>query len=208
MTHVCKHLSIVVAAAVVLSAGGFARAQEIAAPHSGELKKLGGKFLTKGFKSSWSPDGKRIVFGGGSHVQIRYTVPTDVNLRPGPPASTLTATSRLQRMHLTPAFPTRSPFAPATRPVVRITSTPCPDTITRCDMCEPYVTPPALRPSQLSLDPVADPVVDPVVDPEQAKRVEGSKVEGPFPLLEILTEESLDAIALAYKRASVSAILV
>jgi len=41
------------------------RDQPAATPHSGEIKKLGGKIIAKGFKSSWSPDGKRIVFGGG-----------------------------------------------------------------------------------------------------------------------------------------------
>ena len=31
-----------------------------------EIKKLGGKSLTKGYKSSWSPDGTRVVFGLGA----------------------------------------------------------------------------------------------------------------------------------------------
>lgn len=65
MTRACRHFSIVVAVAMMLSAGSVAGAQEAAAPHVAEIKKLGAKFLAKGFKSSWSPDGKRIVFGRG-----------------------------------------------------------------------------------------------------------------------------------------------
>ncbi len=30
-----------------------------------EFKKLGGKFLAKGHRSTWSPDGKKIAFGKG-----------------------------------------------------------------------------------------------------------------------------------------------
>ncbi len=46
--------------AVVGPAGG-SQADAIA-----DIKRLGGKFLAKGFKSSWSPDGKKTVFGSGT----------------------------------------------------------------------------------------------------------------------------------------------
>ena len=35
-------------------------------PAVAEVKTRGAKLLAKGFKSSWSPDGKRIVFGRGA----------------------------------------------------------------------------------------------------------------------------------------------
>ena len=38
-------------------------------PQVQSLRELGAKFLTKGFKSSWAPDGKRLVFG---HQEAPY----------------------------------------------------------------------------------------------------------------------------------------
>ena len=34
------------------------------------IKRLGGRFLVQGCKSSWSPDGKRLVFGDGGRLKI------------------------------------------------------------------------------------------------------------------------------------------